>query len=290
MVQVHLARSGCCGLHEPKATDARCRAFPWWNCAVHENPFGMPGYEPSSYGDAMADVYDDWYSDLGDHDLIDALLRHLPGRSADILELGVGTGRLLDRLCRERKDSGDRIAGIDASTAMVDRARSVRSLASADLIVGDFSESVPAGDRDLVFCGYNTFFNLADEAAMTRAVVLVRSVLRPDGVFIIDSFVPGSGTNGDNVSVRSITSGSVVLNVSRHDEANQRIIGQFVELTDGAPVRLRPWAVRYVLPGRLDEIALDGGLELVERHADGSGGVFTPESRRHVSVYRPSAR
>ena len=30
------------------------------------------------------------------------------------------------------------------------------------------------------------------------------------------------------------------------------------------------------------------GLRLLERHADGSSTTFTPESQRHVSVYRPS--
>ena len=255
---------------------------------MSDNPFGMPGYTSSSYGESMADVYDEWYSSLGDRDLIDALVRHLPAGSADVLELGVGTGRLLDLLVSAREGIDDRMTGIDTSSSMVERARTLPSLAHARLHVGDFSDSLPAGDFDLVFCGYNTFFNLADTNAMTKSMVLVRSVLRPRGVFVVDAFVPGAGTGGDSMNIRSITSDTLVMNVSRHDEENQRIVGQFVELSDGAPVRLRPWAVRYVLPRQLDEIAAGAGLRLVERHADGSGTAFTPESRRHVSVYGPA--
>ena len=280
---------GPCGtigvLHARKATDARAALLPWWNCAVSDNPFGMQGYTPSTYGESMADVYDSWYSDLGDHDLVDTLVRLLPAGPADILELGVGTGRLLDLLVRARKGTADRTTGIDTSAAMIERARRVPSLAAARLDVGDFSSALPDGPHDLVFCGYNTFFNLPDTDAMSRAMRLVRSVLRDGGMLVIDAFVPGAGTAGDRVSIRTITADSVVMNVSVHDESGQRITGQFVELRDGAPVRLRPWAVRYVLPGQLDEIAHEAGLRLVERHADGRGTPFTPGSRRHVSVY-----
>jgi len=255
---------------------------------VSDNPFGLHGYTPSSYGDAFADVYDEWYRTLGDHDLVDALTRHLPPRPADVLELGVGTGRLLDRLVTARTGTTDRLTGVDTSGAMIDRAREVPSLANAELVIGDFSESLPGGEYDLVFCGYNTFFNLADTGAMTRSLVLVRSVLRDDGRLVIDAFVPGADTGGDRVTIRSITTESVVLNVSRHDETEQRIVGQFVELANGSPVRLRPWAVRYLMPHELDALAERAGLRLLERHGDGASAAFTPESRRHVSVYGPA--
>ena len=253
-----------------------------------DNPFGLQGYTPSSYGDAFADVYDDWYSSLGDHDLVDALVRHMPAEGADVLELGVGTGRLLNRLVTARAGITDRLTGVDTSAAMIARAGRVPSLADARLEVGDFSESLPGDGYDLVFCGDNTFFNLADTAAMSRAMSLVRSVMRVSGRFVIDAFVPGEDTDGDRVSIRTITTESVVLNVSRHDEAGQRIVGQFVELANGAPVRLRPWVVRYAWPAELDAIAERAGLRLAERHGDGSRGDFTADSRRHVSVYVPS--
>jgi SAM-dependent methyltransferase len=252
---------------------------------VSDNPFGIPGYTASTYGDAFADVYDDWYGALGDHDFVDALVRHLPGHPAQVLELGVGTGRLLDRLVGARGGTADQLTGVDTSAAMVDRAAAVPSLAGARLLTGDFSVSVPAGEFDLVFCGYNTLFNLPDDAAVARALSLVRSAMGSASRLVIDAAVARPGDAGDDVTIRSITAERVVLSVTRHDVAAQRIIGQFVELANGSPVVLRPWSVRYLSPDQMDTLAASAGLRLLERHGDGRLAPFTADSRRHVSVY-----
>ena len=52
----------------------------------------MQGYDASSYGDAFADVYDDWYPGLRRRPTVIELL-DLAG-PGPVLELGVGTGRL----------------------------------------------------------------------------------------------------------------------------------------------------------------------------------------------------
>lgn len=252
---------------------------------VSDNPFGLAGYSSSTYGDRFADVYDDWYSDLGDADFIDAIIRSLPTTECDILELGVGTGRLLDALAHRRAPLNDRMVGVDTSGAMLERATARPRLSRVTLNIGDFSQSLPQGPFDVVFCGYNTFFNLPDEAAMSRTLSLVASVLRPDGLFAIDVVVT-RGDAADDVSLREITADRVVLSVSRHDPDHGRIIGQFVEFTNGSPVVLRPWSVRYVSPGALDDLARHAGLLLVERSADGRGAPFSEDSARHVSVYR----
>ena len=53
----------------------------------------MDGYRPATYGDAFADVYDDWYADLHDPEAVADLLT-ASDPAGRILELGVGTGRL----------------------------------------------------------------------------------------------------------------------------------------------------------------------------------------------------
>ncbi len=53
----------------------------------------MDGYEPSTYGDRFADVYDDWYEDVTDVDATVARVAALAGRGP-VLELGAGSGRL----------------------------------------------------------------------------------------------------------------------------------------------------------------------------------------------------
>lgn len=76
----------------------------------------MQGYRPSTYGDAFADVYDEWYPPGEEADrVVDALARLAAG--GPVLELGCGTGRL----CLPLVDRGLVVVGLDASQAMLDR-------------------------------------------------------------------------------------------------------------------------------------------------------------------------
>ena len=56
----------------------------------------MEGYDASTYGERFADVYDDWYGDLGDPQACVDTVARLAG-GGPVLELGVGTGRLASR-------------------------------------------------------------------------------------------------------------------------------------------------------------------------------------------------
>lgn len=253
--------------------------------ASSTNPFGMAGYGASTYGDSFADVYDDWYSDLDDADFVEGLAYALPETPMRILELGVGTGRLISQLLALRPEANDTIVGVDSSAPMLDAA-SARSFPDhVSLVLCDFSTSLPEGRFDLIFVGYNTLFNLPDENAMLSCFALVADHLSPGGVFAIDVVSPLADQPGDHVSVRTMATREVVLAISTHDATSQRITGQFVQFTDGATARLRPWSVRYFTPTQLDALAIEAGLALVTRHADGKGAEYTPDSFRHVSRY-----
>jgi SAM-dependent methyltransferase len=249
--------------------------------------FGLPGFGPSTYGDSFADVYDDWYADLGDGDVIRALADLLPARPARVLELGVGTGRMLEALADLRRDTADDLVGIDSSPAMLDRARA-RLGDRATLLEGDFSRFLPAGRFDLVFAGWNTFFNLPDDDALASCLGLVSGALDDDSVFLFDAVVPRGGS-ADHVGVRSMTADGVVLSVSRLDTASRRITGQFVELADGAPPRLRPWSVRWWTPDEIAAAASSAGLTVAALWSDGTGAPFDESSERMVVQLRRTA-
>ena len=249
--------------------------------------FGLPGFGPSSYGDAFADVYDEWYADLGDGDVIGALAGLLPARPARVLELGVGTGRMLGALAGLRRDTTDHLVGIDSSEAMLVRARA-RLGDRATLLEGDFSRSLPDGPFDLVFAGWNTLFNLPDDEALASCLGLLAGALADDGVFVFDAVVPRGGS-ADHVGVRSMTTDRVVLSVSRLDTASRRITGQFVELADGVPPRLRPWSVRWWTPDEIAAAAAPAGLALTELWSDGTGSPFDESSERMVVLMRRTA-
>lgn len=247
--------------------------------------FGLVGYGSSTYGESFADVYDQWYADLPDTDFVDFICAHLGAEPARVLELGVGTGRLASLLIAKRAPIVDTIVGIDSSTAMLDRARG-NLHDRVELVEGDFSLLLPEGPFDVVFVGYNTFFNLADTEAMSRCLGLVASRLAPGGRFVIDVVTPPRDGGSDHVGLRSMSATDVVLSVSRHDPADQRLVGHFIQFTDGGPVRVRPWAVRYLSPGQLDALAQENALVLETRSANGNGLAFDTDSERHISSYR----
>ncbi len=256
----------------------------------------MLRYTASTYGEAFADVYDEWYHDVSDIDATCALVLELarrarrtavdddhdgdePGR---VLELGAGTGRLAIPLAT----SGLAVTALDASAAMLRRLRERDPAQRVTAVLGDMTADLPPGPFDVVLVAYNTLFNLLraeDQAACFRAVA---DRLAPGGVFVVEVFVPDDPPpSGSSVEVRSMTAEEVVLSVVRHDPRDQRAEGHFVHLADGQPVRLRPWAIRYSRPAELDAMAVAAGLALVERWEDVTRRTFHDESPRHVSVY-----
>jgi SAM-dependent methyltransferase len=252
------------------------------NDAAH--PFGIEGYSASSYGDGFADVYDQWYHDLDDNDFVALICGGLGPEPARILELGVGTGRLVRALQSLRGDITDEIVGIDSSAAMLDVARNTCNSA-VTLVEGDFSHTLPEGPFDVVFVGYNTLFNLPDDNAVRSCMALVASRLSPAGQFFVDVVMPPHRSTQDHVGIRSMTATEVVLSVSRHDADSQHITGQFIQFTQGSALRLRPWSIRYFSPTQLDACALDAGLVMNRRVSDGHGRPFDPTTERHISCF-----
>lgn len=246
----------------------------------------MSGYDERSYGEAFADVYDEWYAHLDDDGFAAAVLAACPAGRARILDLGTGTGRVLVRHRAARPD--DDLVGIDSSPKMLAIARARPELTGVEFVEGSFAETLPAGPFHVVAAGYNTLFNLPDDDALTSCLTAVRAVLSPDGRFVVDCISPPLDAGGDHVGIRTLDAHEVVLSVSRHDPSTGRISGQFVQFTERGGVRLRPWAVRYVSPARLDEIATSCGLVLENRQGDGPGTRWEPGSARHVSTYRPT--
>jgi SAM-dependent methyltransferase len=248
----------------------------------------MQGYGPTSYGDGFADVYDDWYAGQDDADVAADVVADLARRTAGgegrprILELGVGTGRLAIPIARR----GIVVHGVDASPAMLERLRARDGAGQVTLTTGDMVEDQPPGPFDLVLVAYNTLFNLDSFERQAACFGAVAGRLRPGGSFVIEAFVPEDPPrDGTEVDVRSMTASEVVLSVSTHDPTRQRAEGHFVHLATGAPVRLRPWSIRYAPPDELDAMATAAGLTLRERWADFHRSPFTDESDRHVSVY-----
>lgn len=246
----------------------------------------MDGYDETTYGDSFADVYDDWYSDVSDTDATVVALAVLAG-GGDVLELGVGTGRLAVPLAEALARDGGTVTGIDTSTAMLDRLRERDGDERVRALRRSMEGPLPDGPFDLVFVAYNTLFSLGTAALQARCFHAAAGVLRAGGRFVVEAFVPDiERPPGSDVTVRSLSADRVVLSVSVQHPDRQVAEGQFVELTGGGGVRLRPWSIRYSTPDELDTMAAEAGFELEVRWASFTGDLFGPDSDRHVTVYR----
>ncbi|MEY2582140.1 MAG: hypothetical protein QOE09_1989 [Ilumatobacteraceae bacterium] len=243
----------------------------------------MDGYTDSTYGDAFADVYDDWYQRISDVDTTVDLLAEIAGEhpSLPVLELGVGTGRLAIRLAARGVD----VVGLDASGAMLAKLAENDTTRRVRTCLGDMVDDQPAGPFGLVFVAFNTFFNLLSEARQQACFDAVAQLLVPGGAFIIEAFVP-EPQPGSSVGVRSMSADSVVLSVSTHDDTAQTAQGHYISFSESGGVRMRPWAIRYATVDQLDAMSVVSRFRLAERWEDAERAPFTADSAQHISLYR----
>ncbi len=255
----------------------------------HEkNPYGVDGYDASTYGDSFAEVYDQWYADLDDADFLESIVSSLPPESVRVLELGVGTGRLVAQWLSLRPTAGDTIIGIDSSAAMLRIAKEKNFPEAVSFVRGDFTEQLPNGPFDVVFIGYNTLFNVPDESALQGCINSVAHVIAPTGSLYIDAVIPFSTEASTHESIQTMATGEEVTATSYHDPATQRITGTFTHHGPKDGAHIRSWAVHYITPLQLDAVAKQSGLALCSRYADGRQTVFTSDSHRHISRYSPT--
>jgi len=239
-------------------------------------------YEAATYGDRIAEIYDQWPSGALDPTSAVTLLVELaPGGRA--LELGVGTGRVALPLAAR----GVEVVGIDASEEMVAKLRAKPGGAAIDVVIGDFADVAAPGTFDMVYVAFNTFFALLTQDAQIRCLGNVAAKLRDGGRLVLECFVPDMGRFDRHQTTRTtrVTTDEVHLDTSLHDPVAQRIDSAHVVM-GARGVALYPVAIRYAWPAELDAMALVAGLVLEHRYADYDRRPFTRDSPAHVSVYR----
>jgi SAM-dependent methyltransferase len=239
----------------------------------------MENYSEGTYGERIAGVYDDWYSDL-DLAAIDTLAELAAGGKA--LELGIGTGRVALPLAKR----GVPVVGIDASDAMVARLHAKVGGANIRVSMGNFADVAVRGKYSLIYIVFNTIYQLLTQDEQIRCITNVAAHLAPEGVFVLEAFVPDLTrfSAGQVTRVNRIEDRAVQLDVSLHEQDKQLITSQHVLLTEKG-TRFYPVKIRYIWPSELDLMARVSGLSLQARWSDWSKNAFTAESKKHISVY-----
>lgn len=245
----------------------------------------MDNYEPDTYGERIADVYDAVFSGDPDNGMID-LLTSLAG-AGPVLELAVGTGRVAIPLA----DRGLEVHGVDTSPAMLQQLRTKPGGDKVALTTGDMAGTQPEGPFSCVFVVFNSLFTLPTQEDQLRCFASAAARLKPGGCFVMECFVPDPTRFDRNqrVSANRVELNDVMFSIEHHRPAAQMTESQHVMITETG-VRLFPVTIRYAWPSELDLMARLAGLRLRDRWANWERQPFGDDSTHHISVYeRPHA-
>lgn len=166
----------------------------------------MHGYTQSTYGDRIADLYDDWAGGVFATEACVERIVALAG-AGPVLELGVGTGRVAIPLA----ERGLEVVGIDASAAMLSRLATKTNGHAVRGVHGDFADVAVKGTFSLILVAADSLFMLTSQDEQVRCFANAASHLTPDGAIVIDAFVPTATRylNGHDSVVRHVAADSV---------------------------------------------------------------------------------
>ncbi len=239
----------------------------------------MNFYSDETYGESVAGVYDEWFSEYDPHAI--EMLAEL-AHNGRALELGIGTGRFALPLSAK----GVEVHGIDAASSMISRLQAKPGSERITITQGNFAD-VPVDEKfELVYIVFNTFFALSSQDEQVRCFRNVAAHLSPDGCFVIEAFVPDvTRFSGGQVNwATKVTTDEVQLDVGQHDAVAQRVVSQKVVIKNGA-VEMYPLEIRYAWPSELDLMAQLAGLQLRERWSNWQREPFSSGSGKHISVF-----
>ena len=240
--------------------------------------------EASTFGDRMADVYDELHEHLSTPQYVQPMVDLLAqlGGAGPALELGIGTGRIALPLANR----GIEVHGIDASEGMLAKLREKPGGKELPVTIGDFSEVGVDGRYSLVYAVFNTFLALLTQEAQVECFRNVVHHLAADGVFLIEAAVPDPTrfTAGQNIQAGVVQNDLVSIDLERYDPLTQRVVSSHMYITESG-VQMYPTALRYAWPSEIDLMAQVSGMQLRNRWSDPKGAPFTAASRSHVSTY-----
>jgi SAM-dependent methyltransferase len=248
-------------------------AGPSADCAVLENHFD----------EWIAANFDRLWPDAVDPATVDpaeAFLADLAG-DADVLEFGVGTGRLALPLSRR----GVRVHGIDLSAAMIGRLREQPGADAVETTVGDFATTQVPGTFGLAYLVANTIMNLTTQDQQVQAFVNAAAHLDPGGRFVVEVVVPPWQRLPAGERFIFFDRTEQHIGFDEIDVATQNSWSHHYWFLDGETKTFSP-PFRYVWPSELDLMARIAGMRLTERWNDWTRRPFTNNSGKHISVWQ----
>ncbi|WP_434739739.1 class I SAM-dependent DNA methyltransferase [Micromonospora sp. SH-82] len=244
----------------------------------------MEGFELSTYGDAIADLFDDfgWAGDPGD---TEETIQWLADNAGDgpVLELGVGTGRVAVPLANRGID----VHGIDASEGMLGKLKAKPGGDRVTVHVADFTDFTLPYTFSMAYAVFDTLPFVTDQESQIRCFERVADVLAPGGRFVVQCSIPDPARydRGQRTQTLRVEKDHVLMTFTRRERITQRSAIQFAVL--GAEgIKFFPMYVRSVMPSEMDLMARVAGLTLEAQWADWAGRPLVDSCQRYISIYR----
>ncbi|GIF46435.1 methyltransferase family protein [Asanoa ferruginea] len=206
-----------------------------------------------------------------------------PPSGASLLDLGCGYGRIAVPLAA----AGYRVTGLDANAAMLAKAAADAEAAGVaiDFVHRDMREmALPAESFDAVL-NLSTAFGYADDADGDLATLeAVRTVLRPAGLFLID-------TENRDAKIRTARSTSfamagVKITCRRDFDPLTGRWREAMSWTDGDATDGSVFSVRLYSATELTTMLRRAGLQLVGAWGGFDGQPYTIDSGRMIMLAR----
>lgn len=218
-----------------------------------------------------------------------AFLAELAG-DGPALELAIGTGRIGAPLAALGID----VHGIELSRAMAARIAGKPGARRVAVTIGDMTNTQVPGRFSLAYLVFNTINNVTTQQGQVACFVNAAAHLRPGGHFVVEVGVPAlrqlpPGQDTVPFGIEPDGAGGGYVGFDRYDVVTQAFTSNHVTVDPARRSEFRSVPFRYVWPSELDLMAQIAGLTLSHRWSDWSRSPFTPDSRKHVSVWSKPA-
>ena len=234
--------------------------------------------------------YDDWNACVQSGDIgffRTAAKAYFEGKQ--VIELACGTGRILGALA-------DIIAGgvgIDLAEAMVAIAREKHTdVKNLSFEIGDMTACCAASPADTVLCGYNSLQHLQQDGDIDGFFRNCHSLLKEDGVLIVDVFQPDArflSVGGEYCKLGSFHSHRLGMPVEVSEYRKYDPDTQLNHLTTvyayGEHSCKAAAVMRQFYNGTLEGFALRNQFRLLHKYGDYSGKPFDASSPKQIYVF-----
>ena len=218
---------------------------------------------------------------------VDFWLSQAAKSNGSILELGCGTGKLSIPLSK----AGFDVTGLDISSALLKFASS--KCRDVRWVEGDMRDFDLEGRFSLIMLPSNNLGHLHSVEDFQDCMRCARKHLLPDGVLVIDVFVPNLNMLLQDCNDEYLLSeyegpsgeGQVrVMARSKYEPATQIRRTVTVRKIDGQPDEVGSLDLKMYFPAELEALVRGNGFTIAARYGGHSGEEFNDESRFQVLV------